>query len=361
MDNKRTVAVIFGGQSSEHGISCMSVQTIIKALDPEKYHILPVGITKDGHWLLVPSLGSIEKDTWREEGTAAVLSPDARDHGLIVKEDGGYRTVRVDVIFPVLHGMYGEDGTIQGLFEMSCIPYVGCGVLSSSVSMDKVYTKYLVDRLGIRQADYVVVESRDVAKQIGACADRVEEKLSYPVFVKPSRAGSSKGVSKASDRQELYAAMKEASGHDHWMLVEEAIDGREIECAVLGGRLAQASDVGEVLSADEFYDYESKYFNAESKTDLHPVFPEGKLEEVRRDALAIFKIVDGFGCARVDFFMEKETNEIVFNEINTMPGFTAISMYPMLWKEQGVDTPELVDRLICLAFERAQEQEARKC
>ena len=361
MENKIITAVIFGGQSSEHEISCMSVQTIIKALDPEKYQVLPVGITKDGRWLLVPSLSSIEQDTWRETGVPAVLSPDAGDHGLIVREDGGCRVQKIDVIFPVLHGMYGEDGTIQGLFEMSRIPYVGCDVLSSSVSMDKVYTKYLVDRLGIRQADYVVVEARDVARDIGACADRVEEKLTYPVFVKPSRAGSSKGVSKASDREELYAAMKEATHHDHWMLVEEAINGREIECAVLGGHDAEASDVGEILSADEFYDYESKYFNSQSRTDLHPVFPEGKMEEVRADALAIFKIVGAYGCARVDFFMERGTNAIVFNEINTMPGFTAISMYPMLWQEKGVDNRTLADRLVSLAFERAEEQEARTC
>ena len=351
MNDKLTVAVIFGGQSSEHEISCISGVTIMKALNPEKYNVVLLGITKEGHWLLTDSIADVESGAWRESKVQAILSPDAVDRGILIIEDGKARKEKIDVIFPILHGMYGEDGTIQGLFELTQIPYVGCGVLASSVSMDKWYTKIVVDDLNIHQAKYVPInhiEMRDVEK----CADKVEASLPYPVFVKPSKAGSSVGVNKAANRTELISALLEAVKHDIHILVEETIVGREIECAVLGGYDSEASDVGEVLAADEFYTYDAKYNNQASKTDLHPVFPEGKLKEIRDDAVEIFKALDGFGCARVDFFMEKDTNEVVFNEINTMPGFTSISMYPMLWNQKGVDNSELVDRLIKYAFER---------
>lgn len=351
MNNKLTVAVMFGGQSSEHDVSCVSGATIMKALDREKYDVILVGITKDGRWLLADSIEDVESGAWRESKIQAIISPDAQDHGLILFENGQSRKQRVDVLFPVLHGMYGEDGTIQGLFEMTKIPYVGCGVLASSVSMDKWYTKIVVDDLNIRQAKYVPISHIDM-RNIDGCVAKVEAALSYPVFVKPSKAGSSVGVNKASGREELIAALNEALRHDIHILVEEAIVGREIECAVLGGYEPKASDVGEVLSAEDFYTFDAKYNNQESRTDLHPVFPEGKMEEVRADAVKIFKALDGFGCARVDFFMEKGTNEIVFNEINTMPGFTSISMYPMLWAARGIPVPELVERLIQTAYLR---------
>ena len=351
MKNKLTTAVIFGGQSSEHDVSCISGVTIMKALDPAKYDLVLIGITKEGQWLLADSIEDVESGRWCESKTQAVISPDAGDHGVLLFRDGKVEKKRIDVIFPILHGMYGEDGTIQGLFELAQIPYVGCGVLASSVSMDKMYTKVVVDDLDIRQAKYVVISHIDM-KDADKSADKVEAALPYPVFVKPSKAGSSVGVNKASNREELIFALNEAIKHDLHVLVEETITGREIECAVLGGYDPKASDVGEVLSAEEFYTFDAKYNNAESRTDLHPVFPEGKMEEVREDAVKIFKALDGFGCSRVDFFMEKETNEIVFNEINTMPGFTSISMYPMLWKEKGFSHSELVDQLICQAFER---------
>lgn len=351
MSQKLKVAVIFGGQSSEHEISCISVQTIVKAIDPDKYETMLIGITKEGKWLLTESLEQVQNGTWYESGAKAVLSPDASDRCVIVEKDGVYEKRPIDVVFPVLHGMYGEDGTIQGLFEMAKIPYAGCGVLSSAVSMDKAYTKLLVDDLGIRQADYVLIRHTDLA-DMEACVRRVEEKLKYPVFVKPSKAGSSCGVSKAQDRASLIEGLKEAVKHDIRILVEETIVGREVECAVLGGYAPKASNVGEVLSAEDFYTYDAKYNNPVSRTDLHPVFPDGVLEELREDAVKIFKQVDGYGLARVDFFVEKETNEVVFNEINTLPGFTSISMYPMLWEDQGVSNRELVDRLIELAFHR---------
>lgn len=351
MNDKLTVAVVFGGQSSEHSVSCVSGVTVMKALNPEKYDIVLIGITKEGRWLLADSIESVENGTWVNSTVHAIVSPDANDHGLILMKDGQITKKRIDVAFPILHGMYGEDGTIQGLFELANIPYVGCGVLASSVSMDKWYTKIVVDDLDIRQAKYVPINHIDM-RDIEGCVEKVEAKLEYPVFVKPSKAGSSVGVNKANNAEELKAALTEALKHDIHILVEETIIGREIECAVLGGYDPIASDVGEVLSAEDFYTFDAKYNNQESKTDLHPEFPEGKLEEVREAALKIFKALDGFGCSRVDFFMEKGTNEIVFNEINTMPGFTSISMYPMLWREKGLETKELVDRMVETAFER---------
>ncbi len=351
MEKKRTVAVLFGGQSSEHEVSCMSAVNVIQAISPERYDVVLIGITKEGKWLLAESLEEIQKDSWRESRVQAVIPPDASEQGVLLIQGDQVRRRQIDVVFPVLHGMYGEDGTVQGLLEMARIPYVGCGVLSSAISMDKAYTKQIVEYLGIRQARYVLVTRWELDNP-KECVKRVEEKLSYPVFVKPSKAGSSQGVSCAGGPDELKKALTEAARHDSRILVEETIKGREIECAVLGGREAKASDAGEILSAEAFYTYKAKYFNAQSRTVLHPVLPEGVLEYIREAAVRIFHAVDGFGLARVDFFLEEETNQVVFNEINTMPGFTGISMYPMLWAEKGLPGEKLIDRLIGFAFER---------
>ena len=259
--------------------------------------------------------------------------------------------IQVDVIFPVLHGMYGEDGTIQGLFELAKIPYVGCGVLASAVSMDKLYTKIIVDHLGIRQAKFVGIHAYEL-EEIDKALDKVEEMLPYPVFVKPSNAGSSRGVTRADNREELITGLREAADNDRRILVEEMIVGREIECGVFGdGDSTKASGVGEILAAAEFYDFDAKYYNAESKTVVDPELPDGATERVREDAVKIFNAVDGYGLSRVDFFV-KADGTVVFNEINTLPGFTAISMYPMLWEARGVDKRQLIDDLIDHAFRR---------
>ena len=349
---KKTIAILFGGQSSEHDVSCVSGATVIRNLDTERYDAILIGITKDGRWLAVDSVESVENGSWKKGTTTAIISPDRSRKGVLLL-DGDRVTFRpVDVVFPVLHGLYGEDGTVQGLFTLAGIPYVGCGVLCSAVSMDKLYTKIVVDTLGIRQARYVAVFGYEL-KDMDACVKRVEEKLSYPVFVKPSNAGSSKGVNKAHDRSELVYALKEASYHDRKILVEETIVGREIECAVLGDSISvDASGVGEILAADEFYSYDAKYNNSDSLTVIGPELPEGKEEEYRECARRIFRALDGFGLSRVDFFLEKETNEIVFNEINTLPGFTAISMYPMLWEAKGIDKKALITKLIEMAPSR---------
>ena len=309
---KKNIAVIFGGRSSEHEVSCVSAATVIRSLDEEKYNVILVGITKDGRWLLVDKLKEIEDGSWRESRVNAIISPDTEDKALVLLAEGTYRLQPVDVIFPVLHGLNGEDGTIQGLFEMAQIPYVGCGVLASAVSMDKVYTKIIVEDLGIRQAQFVHIRRSDLT-QMEDALDRAEAKLSYPMFVKPSRAGSSVGVSKAEDREALSKALSKA--------------------------------------AADFYDYDAKYNNQESKTLIDPPMPEETREEIRKSAAEIFKAVDGYGLSRVDFFIA-ENGEVVFNEINTLPGFTSISMYPMLWAAQGIKTPALADELIRLAEER---------
>lgn len=343
---KKTMAVLFGGQSSEHEISCMSVVNIVKCINQERYHLVLIGITKEGHWVKAESLEQIQDGSWRESKVQAWISPDATKKVICLLDENGYSEMPVDVVFPVLHGLYGEDGTIQGLLELAQIPYVGCGVLASAVSMDKLYTKIIVDTLGIRQAKYVGIHRRELG-QMEEVLNRVENALPYPVFVKPSCAGSSKGVNKASNRAELENALKEAACHDSKILVEETIVGREIECAVLGNDDAAASGVGEILSAAEFYDFDAKYVNSESRTDVHPDLGDGIEEQVREDAVRIFHAVGGSGLARVDFFLDKDG--VVFNEINTLPGFTAISMYPMLWEARGMEKNALIQRLIDLA------------
>lgn len=343
---KKKVLVIFGGQSSEHIVSCMSAVNVINQIDRNAYDVILTGITEEGKWLLVDSVSQIQDETWRQKTVRAALSPDAVDHGLIITDGDHTRKERVDVVFPVLHGLYGEDGTIQGLCELARIPYVGCGVLASAVSMDKLYTKIIADRLGVCQAAYEPVDRAELP-DMDRVVRRIEARFPYPVFIKPSNAGSSRGVSRARDREELKAGLLEAARHDRKLLVEEEIRGHEVECAVLGGGAepALASGVGEILAGADFYDFDAKYFNAESKTVLDPELPEGAAEEIRKAAAAVFTAVDGYGLSRVDFFVTQE-GRVVFNEINTMPGFTAISMYPMLFEAAGISRTDLVTRLI---------------
>lgn len=362
MSKKKTV-IIFGGQSSEHEVSCVSAVTVINNLDTEMYEPLLIGITKDGAWKLVDSATAIQDGSWKEGKVTAVISPDSNQKAVLLIKGNEVEIVKIDVVFPVMHGQYGEDGTLQGLLELAGIPYVGCGVLASAVSMDKLYTKQIVERLGIRQARCLSVFQRDltawglaenrvISEEAQNFAAQVEKELKYPVFVKPSNAGSSCGVSKAHDKEELFAALLEAVKFDRKILVEEAIVGRELECAVLGGEEVKASGIGEILAAAEFYDYDAKYNNEDSKTVISPDLPAGKAEEIAEDAVKIFRALDGFGLSRVDFFMENGTNEIVFNEINTLPGFTSISMYPMLWEAKGIAKKELVSKLLELAYLR---------
>ncbi|MGB8455455.1 MAG: D-alanine--D-alanine ligase family protein [Anaerocolumna sp.] len=352
--NKKTVAVLFGGQSSEHEVSCISATNIIKNINTDLYRIIIIGITKAGKWIKVDNVEDVISGNWKKGMVTAVISPDATQKAVLFLEGNKVSMEKIDVVFPALHGLFGEDGTVQGLFELARIPYVGCGVVSSGISMDKLFTKIIVDELGIRQANYVAVVRKEL-EQINNAVEKVEQKLDYPVFIKPSNAGSSRGVSKAHNRDELIKGLHTAAEHDRKILVEETINGREVECAVLGGNEPKASGVGEIIAAADFYDYDAKYNNEASKTILSPDLPGRAAEIIRDYAVKIFKAVDGYGLSRVDFFVDRETGEVIFNEINTLPGFTGISMYPMLWEAKGIGKPQLVEKLIQLAFARALE------
>ena len=353
MNSKKTVAVIFGGQSSEHEVSRTSAMLMLNALDKEKYQVLPVGITKKGEWLIYNGpVEHVKTGEWEKFGTPAALSPDATKKCFLKIVNGNVKEIPVDVIIPVLHGAWGEDGTIQGLFEMAQIPYVGCGVLASAVSMDKVFTKIIAKSARIPQAKYLWCHKMDLAEKREKIMDHVEKKLGYPCFVKPSNAGSSVGISKARDREQLSQALDLAAKYDRKIIVEEAIDAREFECAVLGNEDPIVSGVGEVLAAADFYDYDAKYNNNDSRTVIPAEVEQEKVEEMRRLAKKIFRAVDGSGLARVDFFIDRKTGNVLFNELNTMPGFTPISMYPMLWKQEGMTETELMDRFVELALSR---------
>lgn len=349
---KKTLAIIFGGQSSEHEISCKSARTIIDAVNTDKYEIMLIGITREGTWLLVEDDSTIEDGSWRQSPVRCALLPDAGIHGVVmVDAENRAGFYRVDIAWPVLHGLNGEDGTIQGLLTLAQIPYVGDGVLASAVGMDKIYTKIVVDDLGIAQARSLAVREDELG-DMDALTARIEGAIPYPVFVKPSRAGSSCGVSRAVDHEALIAALHTAAAEDSKILVEGEIVGRELECAVFKAEKALASGVGEILPAEEFYSYDAKYNNADSRTVTDPDLPDGVAEEIRSDAVRIFDALDCHSLARVDFFLEEGTNRVVFNEINTMPGFTSISMYPMLWAARGKDIKTLVDLLITTAYFR---------
>jgi len=349
LNGKIRIAVIFGGQSGEHEVSLMSSTSIINALDREKYEIIMIGITRQGAWKHYD--GPVEKIIAGEWEQHAVNLDDSKYSFL---ESG--RTSpgeHIDVAFPVLHGPMGEDGTIQGLFELAGIAYVGCGVLSSALGMDKTYSKLVFERAGLTQAEYKVFMKADLDSDMKGCISSIEKRFKYPVFVKPANLGSSVGITKAKDREGILHALDLASRYDRKIIVEEFIDGHEVECSVLGNDRPRASVVGEILPSNEFYDYEAKYFDG-GKSGL--VIPAGisdkAAEKVRDMSVKAFKAIYGSGLARVDFFVHREADEVYINEINTMPGFTKISMYPKLWEAAGLPYPELLDNLISLALER---------
>lgn len=344
---KIKVGVIFGGQSTEHDVSVVSGSSVIKNLSKEKYEIYPIYISEKGEWFhYIKPVQDIEIFEIGEQPKE------------LEKISNEFETLKKqDIIFPVLHGLYGEDGTIQGLLELLKVPYVGCKVLASGICMDKVYAKMIFEKAHINQAKAVVINAKNgytyvdeelnnISTNLEGICDIVNKKLKYPVFVKPSNSGSSVGVSKAENDEELKNSIQEAVKYDTEILIEQGINGKEIECAVLGIDNVEASCVGQILSADEFYDYDSKYKNEESKTIIPADVSKEISEKIRKTAIKAFKAVKGSGLARVDFFVDKETNEIYLNEINTMPGFTNISMYPQLWENCGLPYSELLDRLI---------------
>ena len=350
--NKIKLAVIFGGMSTEHDVSIVSGTAIIENLNKEKYEIYPIYIDEKGVWYKY--IKEIDKIETLKVGDKITEIEEIQSPIKYLKQ--------MDCIFPVLHGLYGEDGTIQGLFELLQIPYVGCKVLASSVSMDKAYTKIIFEKAGLNQAPYVYIKANKekyyyVEKDFGEkvlpleeITEKIEEKLTYPMFVKPSNSGSSVGISKVKTKEELKNAIIYASKYDRKILVEQGIIGREVECAVLGNEDVVASCIGEVLSAEDFYSFDSKYNNKQSTTQIPANFPASITEEVRNSAIKAFKAVDGSGLARVDFFVEDKTNKVIINEINTLPGFTQISMYPKLFEAYGINYSELLDKIIELAL-----------
>lgn len=347
---KQTVCVLFGGQSTEYSISLRSVTSVLENIDQERYEIVTVGITRDGNWRLYDGpYENIQPDTWYSDTLKEAVIIKG---GLLILEDGNtYSRKHIDVIFPVLHGKNGEDGTVQGLFELSGIPYVGVGVLTSSIAMDKAFAKLIFAAAGLNQANWVVIQDYDMA-DFETIAMQAEKKLGYPMFVKPANTGSSIGIGKAKDRAQLKAAVEEAFRFDRKVIVEEFLTGHEVECAVLGGyKDIEASCVGEILASQEFYTFDAKYSDDCPSTLIIPAeLPANITQAVRENAVKAFRALDGYGLSRVDFFTDGESVRI--NEINTMPGFTSISMYAKLFAQVGIPYKDLLTKLIELALRR---------
>lgn len=350
--NKIKIGVVFGGMSTEHDVSIVSGTSVIQNLDREKYDIYPIYISKDGKWFKY--VKQIEKIRILQIAEEPQELEDIKNPIEYLK--------KLDVIFPVLHGLYGEDGTIQGLLELIKVPYVGCKVLGSCNSMDKVYTKIILEKAKIKQVkyeyirkykdNYIYVDEKfnETILSLSEVSEKVSKKISFPVFVKPSNSGSSVGIKKASNIEELKRAIEFASLYDVKILIEQGIDARELECGVLGNEDVKASCVGEILPADEFYSYDAKYKNDNSRVVIPANITKEKEKEIRYLAIKAFKALDAKGLSRVDFFIDRNTGEIYLNEINTMPGFTKISMYPKLWESSGIGYSELLDKLINLAM-----------
>ena len=352
---KLSLAVIFGGVSSEHEVSRMSVTSILENLSNERYEVHMVGITKEGRWLLYTGpVEDILSGAW-EQGpvTPAFLSPDPSVHGLVALRDGKAETIHVDVIFPALHGKNGEDGTIQGLFQLSGIPYVGCDTESSAICMDKAVTHSLLSSADIEQAHYLWFYADRFDAAPDTIKNKIQARLDFPVFVKPSSAGSSVGVSKVERFEDLDQAIRKAAREDKKVVVEEGITGQEVEVAVLGNRDCDASIVGEIGASAQFYDYDDKYINGTSLLFIPARIPQEVSEKIRQTAVRAYRLLGCSGLARVDFFVTAGDNRVILNEINTLPGFTSISMYPKLWIAMGLSYGELLDKLIELALQRA--------
>lgn len=375
---KLRVAVVFGGRSGEHEVSLMSAQSIMNAIDRERYEVVPIGITRKGRWLvggdpmkalLEGHVKDAESIHGAESGTAVVVSGGSGSRTTsnspvpVESPDPGTMPVvaAADIYFPVLHGPYGEDGTIQGLFDLAGVPYVGAGVAASAVGMDKAFMKMALQHAGLPVVDYIVFTDAQWSADEALLRERVERELGYPCFVKPANLGSSVGISRVTAPETLEQAVHEAFRHDRKVIVEQAaLDCREVEVSVLGNDEPQASIPGEIVPAKEFYDYEAKYMDAGSELIIPARIGEETAAKVRQMAIDTFRAIDATGLARIDFFVHKETEAIWVNEINTMPGFTRISMYPKLWEATGLPYPELINRLIQLGLERHERRVRRE-
>lgn len=362
---KIRLALLFGGQSAEHDVSLRSAQTIMRAFDDQRYDVVPIGITRHGRWVSggdpMAALTAASPMFHLGEGEqASEVSLDEEETSALVSASGSDASPAVpaammqdvDVVFPALHGPMGEDGTLQGLLELSGVPYIGAGVLGSSVAMDKAMTKTVLAQAGLPQLPWRMVLRRDWKRDAPAITGWIAGEIGFPCFIKPANMGSSVGISKVSTPSELPAAMDLAGHHDRKIVIEQGVDAREIEMAVLGNDDPVASVAGEIVPRDGFYDYEAKYIDDSAELIVPAKLDPDVLGELQGLAIGAFRALDLAGMARVDFFVERDTNQVYINEVNTLPGFTSISMYPMLWEASGVPLAELVDRLVELALER---------
>lgn len=354
---KLSVCVLFGGVSPEHEVSLRSAEFILNSLDTSRYNIFPVGITKDGNWILFTGhdYSMLPSGEWQDypQNRRAAISP-VRGQGLLSFEGDCVVRERIDVVFPVLHGANGEDGAMQGLLQLAGIPYVGSHVAASAVAMDKTLTKLVAEHAGITQAAWQLVRRSELDNRMEPVLDSLEKRFTYPMFVKPAGTGSSVGVSKAADRRALREALLMAGAYDEKVLVEEYIPGREVEVAVMGNENPVASICGEIDSGAEFYDYDAKYITDTSTAYVPARIAEDVAEQVRDLAVKVYRVIGCQGLSRVDFFVTEDARRVVFNEINTIPGFTSISMYPKLFAASGIPAGKLLDSLIELAREAAE-------
>jgi D-alanine-D-alanine ligase len=362
MGRKLRVGVLFGGRSGEHEVSLSSATSVMSAIDRNQYEVTALGITKTGRWVLgEDALCMLETGNEPTSGKRVVLPPDPSHPDLILLDENrpGQATEvgeRVDLIFPVLHGPFGEDGTIQGLLDLAGVPYVGAGVVASAVGMDKLLMKAVFGSCGLPSVKYTSVKRNELACSPAAVVERVFDEVGCPCFVKPANLGSSVGIHKVHDCAELLAALDAAAKFDRKLIVEEAVVGREVECSVLGNDQPEASVVGEIIPCNEFYDYRAKYIDNRSELKIPAEIAADISQEVRRLALEAFVAIDCAGLARVDFFIRGSDSKVLVNEINTIPGFTSISMYPKLWEASGLAYPKLIDRLIQLALDRHSDR-----
>lgn len=384
MSNKVRVGVVFGGRNSEHEVSLKSARAVMEALDQDRYDVVPIGIDKQGRWLTGgdplllleqaadpkllgrdPQPGIVQSNALahvtRGRLPDETVSFDGADQLAATAARNSQATAmgRLDVIVPVLHGLYGEDGALQGLLEIADVPYVGCGVLAAAVGMDKGVMKATFAAAGLPQAPYILARRGGWEQQREAVLDQIEATLRYPLFTKPANAGSSVGVSKCKNRAELATGLDVAAEHDRRLIIEQGVNPRELEVAVLGNDEPEASVVGEIVPGSEWYDYEDKYLGGRTDYLIPAPLDEATTKEVRSMAVAAFKAIDGAGLARVDFLLDKDTGALYLNEVNTFPGFTAISMYPKLWEATGLPYAQLLERLIGLALERHGDRRVR--
>jgi D-alanine-D-alanine ligase len=352
------VGVLFGGRSGEHEVSLASAASVIRGLDPDKYEAVPIGITKEGHWLIGAGAQKMLPEVLKG-GQRVMMTADPTDAALVpLDRSGGGQ--RVDVVFPVMHGTYGEDGTIQGLLDLAGLPFVGAGVLGSAVAMDKDVTKKLLQAAKIPVVPWIAVYRTDWERDAKAVQEEIETKFKYPVFVKPASLGSSVGMTKVHSAQELAPALNLAAEFATKIMIERAVEAREIEVSVLGNAQPRASVPGEIVPHREFYDYAAKYLEEGTQLIIPAKLTDAQVTKIQTLALKAFRALELSGMARVDFFLEKRGGKLFLNEVNTIPGFTSISMYPKLWEASGIQFRELIDRLIELAFEQHSEKARTK-